>query len=445
MSYFLPHLKSGWHVDQAILNEEQRVVIIRFGHDWDPTCMVVDETLYKVAEKVKNFAVIYLVDITQVPDFNKMYELYDPCTLMFFFRNKHIMIDLGTGNNNKINWAMENGQELIDIIEHCLGEHVMEQCNGNLVHCRSSIKGPGKGEVSSCLRRIIQQSTNIDEWRCRVEMAMCNTRRGEGAGTYIEKGDLPAFKDFPLDPAHPPLAAWSLWGEGDHLGTLNLLTPSRVKEGSKLVQSGEVFPLNWELEKPNPPLFHRHVLKHEQIRTVESPAVFDDVYNNFNTQSSTQWDCVYHFAGHVGPHAAGHAEEIETVPDVCLLLDVPNLPGIAAWAQKGIAGRGVLLDYRRWALKNGIEYSPGSNHEITLENLKKVAEDEGVTLKIGDILLIRSGWIEWYESLSAEEKTAYAASSGTDIQIVGLENTMEMVQWLWDSHFAAVGGDQTVT
>ena len=30
-----------------------------------------------------------------------MYELYDPCTVMFFFRNKHIMIDLGTGNNNK--------------------------------------------------------------------------------------------------------------------------------------------------------------------------------------------------------------------------------------------------------------------------------------------------------------------------------------------------------
>lgn len=39
-----------------------------------------------------NFAVIYLVDITEVPDFNKMYELYDPCTTMFFFRNKHIMV-----------------------------------------------------------------------------------------------------------------------------------------------------------------------------------------------------------------------------------------------------------------------------------------------------------------------------------------------------------------
>jgi hypothetical protein len=36
---------------------------------------------------------------------------------MFFFRNKHIMVDLGTGNNNKINWALTDRQELIDIIE----------------------------------------------------------------------------------------------------------------------------------------------------------------------------------------------------------------------------------------------------------------------------------------------------------------------------------------
>ena len=46
-----------------------------------------------------------------------MYELYDPCTTMFFFRNKHIMVDLGTGNNNKINWALDDKSEMIDLIE----------------------------------------------------------------------------------------------------------------------------------------------------------------------------------------------------------------------------------------------------------------------------------------------------------------------------------------
>ena len=32
-------------------------------------------------------------------------------------RNKRMMIDLGTGNNNKLNWALTNTQEMIDILE----------------------------------------------------------------------------------------------------------------------------------------------------------------------------------------------------------------------------------------------------------------------------------------------------------------------------------------
>ena len=74
-----------------------------------------------------------------------MYELYDACTTMlvrhshlplfprlpsftepestpsehrFFYRNKHIMIDLGTGNNNKINWAIEDKQEVSPPLSH---------------------------------------------------------------------------------------------------------------------------------------------------------------------------------------------------------------------------------------------------------------------------------------------------------------------------------------
>jgi DIM1 family U5 snRNP protein len=117
MSYLLPQLRSGWAVDQAIVNEEERVVCIRFGHAYDDTCMVMDETLSKIAEKVKKFCLVYLVDITEVPDFTEFYELTDPCSVMFFYRNKHIMVDCGTGNNNKINWAMENSSEFIDIVE----------------------------------------------------------------------------------------------------------------------------------------------------------------------------------------------------------------------------------------------------------------------------------------------------------------------------------------
>ncbi|KAK6332392.1 U4/U6-U5 snRNP complex subunit dib1 [Orbilia brochopaga] len=116
-SIVLPHLKTGWHVDQAIMSEEERLVVIRFGQDGKAECMAMDEVLYKVADRVKNFAVIYLCDNKEVPDFNTMYELYDDVTIMFFFRNKHMMCDFGTGNNNKLNWVLTDKQELIDIIE----------------------------------------------------------------------------------------------------------------------------------------------------------------------------------------------------------------------------------------------------------------------------------------------------------------------------------------
>ena len=35
---------------------------------------------------------------------------YVVCRVGVVCRNKHIMVDLGTGNNNKINWAMNNKQ-----------------------------------------------------------------------------------------------------------------------------------------------------------------------------------------------------------------------------------------------------------------------------------------------------------------------------------------------
>lgn len=117
MAYLLPHLESTEAVNRALSEEQERVVVIRWGTDSDSTCMIMDETLFKIAELVKNFAVIYLVDNTRVKGFNENYQLTDPCTVMFFFRDKHIMVDMGTGNNNKITFPITDSQDFIDIIE----------------------------------------------------------------------------------------------------------------------------------------------------------------------------------------------------------------------------------------------------------------------------------------------------------------------------------------
>lgn len=62
-----------------------------------------------------------------------------------------------------------------------------------------------------------------------------------------------------------------------------------------------------------------------------------------------------------------------------------------AWSEKGIVGRGVLIDYHTWRLKNNIPYDPFKSDSIPLEHLKAVLQSQGTELKFGDILIIRSG------------------------------------------------------
>ena len=59
----LPHLVTGWHVDQAIMSEEERLVIIRFGRDWDPDCMRQDEVLYRESALFPESAPVVCADL----------------------------------------------------------------------------------------------------------------------------------------------------------------------------------------------------------------------------------------------------------------------------------------------------------------------------------------------------------------------------------------------
>lgn len=46
----------------------------------------------------------------------------------------------------------------------------------------------------------------------------------------MSKSSLPTYDQLPIDPKYPAKTAWGLWGTGDNLGTLNLLTAERVAE-----------------------------------------------------------------------------------------------------------------------------------------------------------------------------------------------------------------------
>ncbi len=241
---------------------------------------------------------------------------------------------------------------------------------------------------------------------------------------------LPAFDELPARPGAPARSAWGLWGDDDQVGTLNLLTPARVAAAARLVRTGTVFPLNWALELPHPPLFGREALRHTITRG--GPFVNDDVYHDFNTQSSSQWDGLTHY-GNRTYHGFYNGV---TAAQVTGGADTRN--GIQAWARRGIAGRGVLLDYRRWALAQGIVYTPGERHEITVDALGATARAQGVDLGTGDILIVRSGWIEWYLGLDEQGRAAAATPPHA---AVGVAQGDAMLRYLWDHHVAAVAGD----
>lgn len=120
------------------------------------------------------------------------------------------------------------------------------------------------------------------------------------------------------------------------------------------------------------------------------------------------------------------------------------------WATHGIAGRGVLLDYRHYAQTHNKPYDPYTSHAITFTDLQACAASQGLNLlpesqggdiRIGDILLIRSGFVEKYNSLTPEDRYAAATRSHDDLAFAGISREKAVRDWLHDCYFAGVAGD----
>lgn len=166
------------------------------------------------------------------------------------------------------------------------------------------------------------------------------------------------------------------------------------------------------------------------------PIAFDDVYH-FNPQQSSQWDGFRH---HSAPVEAGKhlfyggttAEEI---------LDPNNSRiGIGQWARTGIAGRGVLIDYASWAEKRGIDVKALSGHSIPLTAILEIVDECRISFRKGDVLFLRSGWTKTWDSLNEHDRQAYGTNYASCIH-TGVEQSEDMLRFLWDHHFAAVASD----
>ena len=160
----------------------------------------------------------------------------------------------------------------------------------------------------------------------------------------------------------------------------------------------------------------RHLL------TLSPIALSDEIH--INTQSGSQWDGFKHY-GHGASDCYYNGLKHD---DVAASLD----NGIHHWNNRGgLVGRGILLDYVRYAEKKGIKYEVMTRHQITVEAMEEMAAEQGVEFKPGDFLIVRSGFTKWYNQASQAERDQKITASRTEISWTGVEGSKKSVEWIW--------------
>ena len=245
---------------------------------------------------------------------------------------------------------------------------------------------------------------------------------------------LPSYDQLPIKDGAPEGSAWGLFGDEDQLGCLNLLTPERVATAARLVRRGAVFPLNWRIDQPDPPLFGRgapsvHLLE------IGGGVARDDYIDNFYPQASSQWDGLRHIR---------HPRDgfYNGVRDEEVIEGEGGKLGMENFARKGIVGRGVLLDVGRHLESRGTPLDCDTSAVITKNTLDACAKAQDISIQTGDILLIRTGWLCWYmKDTTAQQRQTMAGDAMTQLRAPGIGPAEEMAEYLWNLHVAAVAGD----
>jgi kynurenine formamidase len=238
---------------------------------------------------------------------------------------------------------------------------------------------------------------------------------------------LPDYDDLPIAP-DGGRSAWGLFGQDDQLGLINLMTRERVLAASRLVRKGAVFPLNAPVDAFEPGIAGNRSVPRHQVTHVTGSYVFDDVYDNFFPQASSQWDSL----GHVGYapdsfYNGATEEEVRT----------GRRNTIDHWARTGIVGRAVLLDLQRSAEDDGRPYDLGASTVFSVEDLERARARTGLAYAPGDVLVLHTGFARWYREQDRQRRLQIRRDPATP----GLAHGEEMCRYLWNAHVAGVVTD----
>eukprot|EP00897_Mesotaenium_endlicherianum_P000277 jgi/Mesen1/1024/ME000121S00098 len=119
MSYLLPSLTMKAQIDDAIRDNIDQVVVLRFGRATDAVCMQLDEILAKSVRDVSKFAQIFLVnvDAEEVALYVKYFDITLIPATIFFFNAQHMKMDSGSPDHTKWIGAFHSKQDFIDVVE----------------------------------------------------------------------------------------------------------------------------------------------------------------------------------------------------------------------------------------------------------------------------------------------------------------------------------------
>lgn len=226
---------------------------------------------------------------------------------------------------------------------------------------------------------------------------------------------------------------WGRWGADDEIGTANYITPELIVRASRLIRKGVVFSCAIPLDERGPVYPGRLPPKHLMTLSGADYAAglrgfgssppggikFADDYIFTALQASTQWDGLAH--AWYGEQLYNGVHEREVRGTGARKLGIEKL-------YRHFVGRAVLLDLPR-AMNGGERLAPG--YAITAEDLERGVARAGTPVGAGDILLIRTGHLPWFYTLTDKAEFWRGAP--------GLGR--ETVEWLHRHEVAAVAVD----
>ena len=242
-----------------------------------------------------------------------------------------------------------------------------------------------------------------------------------GDGTY------PTFAELLDREGSLAGTSWGLFPEPDR-GTPSFISSGAVVEARACIRSGTVFGLDYPADAFDPGMSLKRSAPRHTIYSAH-PAHRDDYLDGYYLQGSSQIDGLRH-------RRADDVGFYNGTPDDRIREGTPDL-GIQEWADNPIAGRGVLvdLDGYRAGQDNPIDHAAGE--PLSLDLIRAAIEAQSVSLRPGDILMLHTGWCEWFLALSLEDKQRARDSR----RATGVAQSQEFVAWAWDHRFAVVAAD----